>query len=142
MLNRGLCSESPSRVAPLQDLLTETVRWAGGAAGHRIVARLDGGGRRDRQKIKEVDSMKRGLMAFAAAGMLAVSMAGGASAAAKSENCIATASSGVQHNGTHAGGTLGEGNNVDRGENSGPNHGARGAEIKGLQDSCNDANGK
>ena len=91
--------------------------------------------------------MKRGIMAFTAATMLALSMAGTTLAAdgnnaAKSENCIATASSGVQHNGTHPGGTLGEGNNPDGGENSGPNHGARGDEIKGLQDTCNNANDK
>ena len=86
--------------------------------------------------------MKRTMMALAAAGILAISMAGAASAAAESDDCIGTISSGVQANGTHEGGTLGEGNNVDGGDNSGPHHGARGDEIKGLQDTCNKANEK
>ena len=82
------------------------------------------------------------LLTVGAAALFGISMVGGASAAAKSDNCVAIYSSGVQHNGTDPGNTLGEGNNPDRGENSGPNHGARGNEIKGLQDSCNNANGK
>jgi hypothetical protein len=86
--------------------------------------------------------MKYKLLTLGAAALFAVSMAGGVSAAAKSDNCVAIASSGVQHNGTHPGGTLGEGNNPDRGEGSGPNHGARGDEIKRLQEECNNANGK
>jgi hypothetical protein len=86
--------------------------------------------------------MKRALITFGAAALLSISLVGGASAAAKSDNCIAIASSGVQHNGTDPGGTLGEGNNADGGANSGPNHGARGDEIKALQDACNNANGK
>lgn len=87
--------------------------------------------------------MKRGLVAFAAAGLMAVSMAGAVSAAppgvdvnpnskSKSDNCIAIFSSEARHNGQAP--TLGQGGD--------PSHGTRGDEIKALQDSCNNANDK
>jgi hypothetical protein len=89
--------------------------------------------------------MKYKLLTLGAAALFAVSVAGGAAAAdrnnaERSGNCIAVASSAVQHNGTHPGGTLGEGNNEEG--QTGPNHGARGDEIKALQDECNKANEK
>jgi hypothetical protein len=55
--------------------------------------------------------------------------------AANSNNCIAVFSSGVTANGQAAGGTLGQGNNTPG--QTGPAHGARGEEIKGLQATCN-----
>ena len=51
-----------------------------------------------------------------------------------SDNCIASASSALTGNGNDAGGTLGEGNNSPG--QTGPSHGVRGAEIKGLQALC------
>lgn len=57
---------------------------------------------------------------------------------AKSANCIAVFSSGVTANGRAPGGTLGEGNNAPG--QTGPSGGARGDEIKALQEACNNAN--
>ena len=61
--------------------------------------------------------MKYKLLTVGAAALFGISMVGGASAAAKSDNCVAIYSSGVQHNGTDPGNTLGH---APEGKSAGP----------------------